>query len=128
MAENKMTVQEAVDLITNNKLEFSDEQLAQMNEVFFDDFTNNPGNDVKDARDIALGLAEERITALAAQDSYDAADLDGIIALANSISAFSREADAAKEVLAKAQKQKDELAADGKTTENESYEDVVDAP
>ena len=76
MAENKMTVQEAVDLITNNKLEFSDEQLAQMNEVFFDDFTNNPGNDVKDARDIALGLAEERITALAAQDSYDAADLD----------------------------------------------------
>lgn len=128
MAENKMTVQEAVDLITNNKLEFSDQQLAQMNEAFFNDFTSNPGNDVKDARDIALGLAEERITALAAQDSYDAADLDGIIALANSISAFSREADAAKEVLAKAQKQKDELAADGKTTENESYEDVVDAP
>lgn len=128
MAENKMTVQEAVDLITNNKLEFSDKQLAQMNEAFFEDFTNNPSNDVKDARDIALGLAEERITALAAQDSYDAADLDSIMALANSISAFSREADVAKEVLAKAQKQKDELAAGGNTTENESHEDVVDAP
>ncbi len=124
MAENKMTVQEAVDLITNNKLEFSDQQLAQMNEAFFNDFTNNPGNDVKDARDIALGLAEERITALAAQDSYDAADLDSIMALAGSISAFSREADIAKEVLAKAQKQKDELAASapengGKESEQE---------
>ena len=120
MAENKMTVQEAVDLITNNKLEFSDEQLAQMNEAFFEDFTNNPSNDVKDARDIALGLAEERITALAAQDSYDAADLDSIMALAGSISAFSREADIAKEVLAKAQKQKEELAATA--PENEGQE------
>ena len=122
MAENKMTVQEAVDLITNNKLEFSDEQLAQMNEAFFEDFTNNPSNDVKDARDIALGLAEERITALAAQDSYDAADLDSIMALAGSISAFSREADVAKEVLAKAQKQKEELAATA--PENEGQEDT----
>ena len=122
MAENKVTVQEAVDLITNNKLEFSDEQLAQMNEAFFEDFTNNPSNDVKDARDIALGLAEERITALAAQDSYDAADLDSIMALAGSISAFSREADVAKEVLAKAQKQKEELAATA--PENEGQEDT----
>lgn len=128
MAENKMNVQEAVDLITNNKLEFSDKQLAQMNEVLFDDFLSRKSDDTKDVRDIALGLAEERIAALAAQDAYDAADLDGIMALANSISAFSREADMAKEVLAKAQKQKDELAAGENATKDESREDVVKAP
>lgn len=112
MAEN-MTLDEAVKIMEGNTSELSDAELGQINETFYNSFTNGGYRDQKtqDAADIALALAESRIDALNGQDNFDPADLDSVISLANSISSFSSKGDIAKAVAEKAQKQKAELEA-----------------
>lgn len=115
MAEN-MTLDEAVKIMEGNTSELSDAELGQINETFYNSFTNGGYRDQKtqDAADIALALAESRIDALNGQDNFDPADLDSVISLANSISSFSNKGDIAKAVAEKAQKQKAELEAQAK--------------
>ncbi len=115
MAEN-MTLDEAVKIIEGNTSELSDAELGQINETFYNSFTNGGYRDQKtqDAANIALALAESRIDALNGQDNFDPADLDSVISLANSISSFSNKGDIAKAVAEKAQKQKAELEAQAK--------------
>lgn len=129
MAENKMTVQEAVALMEGDTRNLSTEQLALANKAFVDSFFAKEPRDetTQIAANTAAALAEDRIQSLSTQDKYDAADLDNIIFLAETVSIFSREADAAKAILAKARQQKEELAAGGNTTENKKIEIDMDS-
>lgn len=122
MAEN-MTLDEAVRLAEGATAELSNEQLAQMESVFSQNFFNQEPRTAKvqDAADITLAEAESRIDALYGQDVYDTADLDSIISLANVISPFSNKADLAKSVAEKAAKQKEEQSSENsQPKENES--------
>ena len=111
---DKITVAEAINLANQNTKDLTNEQLTQMNEAFAESFFNKEPRsaEAQIASDVTIAEIDSRLEALAQnQNLYDEKDLDGIIAMAESVGMFSQKADVAKAVLEKAQKQKADMAA-----------------
>lgn len=111
---DKITVAEAINLANQNTAELTNEQLTQMNEAFAESFFNRKVRTPEEqmASDVTIAEIDARLEVLAQNKNlYDEKDLDGIIAMAESVGMFSQKADVAKEVLAKAQAQKAAIEA-----------------
>lgn len=136
MAENKMTLDEAMKLADGDYQAIDNAQLAEMNQVFADSFTAQDGSytdDVKFAANSMQLEAEERIQKLEKVDNFEPGEIDGIIALADSLGFSSPLRDQAKALAEKATKQKTELesqnaTAPEKTEENDTSAGTADTP
>lgn len=112
MADSKMTLDEAMRLANGDYQSVDNAQLAEMNQVFADSFTAQDGSytdDVKFAANSMQLEAEERIQKLEKVDNFEPGEIDGIIALADSLGFSSPLKDQAKALAEKAIKQKAEL-------------------
>lgn len=111
MAENKMTLSEAMQLANSDYEQLDNVQLAQINQTFTDSFSAQNGSytdDVQFAANMIQLEAETRIQKYEKLDNFEMADIDGIIALADSLSFSSPLKDQAQKLVDRAAKQKAE--------------------
>lgn len=109
MAENKMTLDEAIKLANEGDYSKLDNvQLSQMNRVLNEAASKEGADqDLKDTAEAMVLETENRLTELNGKTDFAMGDLESIIDLASSISGFSKNADLARAVLEKATKQKE---------------------
>ena len=109
MAENKMTLDEAIKLANEGDYSKLDNvQLSQMNRVLNEAASKEGADqDLKDTAEAMVLETENRLTELNGKTDFAMGDLDSIIDLASSISGFSKNADLARAVLEKATNQKE---------------------
>lgn len=122
---DKITIAEAVNLANQDTAKLSNEQLTQMNEAFAESFFNREtlSDDAKIASEVTMAEIDARLKTLEqSQNAYDEKDLDGIIAMAESVGMFSQNSDVAKKVLDKAKLQKQTLEAQAKTQEAQTQQ------
>lgn len=123
MAENKMTLNEAMQLADSDYEQLDNVQLAQINQTFTDSFAAQDGSytdDVQFAANMIQLEAETRIQKYEKLDNFETADIDGIMALADSLSFSSPLKDQAQKLIDRAAKQKAETLESNATETLES--------